>query len=278
MRRIALAATVVGVFVTTSPPAHADEAPAGIDPVAQEQAARSDRRRLAHLGAMAGAGALYLGIQFGLEDVLVPEQCRWCEPGSFDDGMRNALVWDDTDLAHQLSNATGYVGAPLVAVGALAWAAKDRGWRRWFDDSAAVLESAIAASLFHHAVKYSVGRQRPRIHYGTRPPGDGEDNMSFFSGHTSLAFSLAVASGRVASLHGYRAAPAIWASGLVLASATAYLRVGADAHYTSDVLVGAAVGAAFGYLLPPVLACDTLRQHDLAVVPSGRGLALTGSF
>jgi hypothetical protein len=40
---------------------------------------------------------------------------------------------------------------------------------------------------------------------------------------------------------------------LSLAAATGYLRIAADSHYFSDVLVGAAVGTAVGLLVPHLL-------------------------
>jgi membrane-associated phospholipid phosphatase len=65
-----------------------------------------------------------------------------------------------------------------------------------------------------------------------------------------MAFSTAVAAGTVATMRGYRGAPYVWALGLPLALLSGYLRIAADRHYVSDVLVGAALGSAFGALTP----------------------------
>ena len=78
-------------------------------------------------------------------------------------------------------------------------------------------------------------------------------NYSFFSGHTGSAFALATSTGAVASIRGYRGAPWVWGVGLSLAAATGYLRIASDSHYFSDVLVGAAVGTAVGWLVPHLL-------------------------
>ena len=80
-----------------------------------------------------------------------------------------------------------------------------------------------------------------------------DGNLSFFSGHTSFAFSLAVASGTVASMRGYRAAPAVWGVGLGAAAVTGYLRIAADRHYATDVMTGALVGSALGFAVPYLL-------------------------
>jgi membrane-associated phospholipid phosphatase len=42
----------------------------------------------------------------------------------------------------------------------------------------------------------------------------------------------------------------VWATGFSLAAFVGYLRIAADKHYMSDVLVGAATGTAAGVLIP----------------------------
>ena len=154
-----------------------------------------------------------------------------------------------------------------------------RDWRRWFDDVSPIVESAIAVSLLQHVAKFSVAQQRPFVHYaapGTHTP-DVDDNSSFWSGHTSLAFSLAVSAGVVADERGYAVAPAVWITGLTLATATGYLRVAADKHYASDVIVGALMGSAVGVAWPKLFRRDLLA-HDVAISPTPNGIAVAGSF
>jgi len=47
-----------------------------------------------------------------------------------------------------------------------------------------------------------------------------------------------------------RWAPLIWAVGLAAAAMVGYLRIAADQHYFTDVLVGAAAGSAIGFAVP----------------------------
>jgi membrane-associated phospholipid phosphatase len=140
------------------------------------------------------------------------------------------------------------------------------------------VQAAFAASLLQHVTKLVVARQRPYAHYA--PPGtlvsSEEDDVSFWSGHTSLGFALAVSSGTVASTRGYALAPVIWAGGLALAAATGYLRIAADRHYATDVLTGAAIGSLVGYAWPK-LVHPHLRR-DLEIVPTGPGVAVLGRF
>lgn len=272
---VAFALTLVSITSSSgfSRTAHADvlSASAGDDE-------RTDRARLLHTGITAALGAAYLTIEFGLNRQLSPEQCHWCAPTRFDVAARDALRWRDTSAADTLSNWTGYVLAPVAATGLTMLGSEGRGWRRRFDDVVPVIQSAIVVSLLQHVAKLSAARQRPYAHYAT--PGElgpsVENDVSFWSGHTSLAFSLAVSSGVVVSTRGYRLAPVVWATGLTLAAATGYLRIAADRHYATDVLVGAAMGSLVGYAWPKLIHPQIRR--DVSIAPSGRGLAVLGTF
>ncbi len=71
---------------------------------------------------------------------------------------------------------------------------------------------------------------------------DGSDEFSFPSGHTATAFTNA-------SLLFYEYKDAnIWyaSSGFLFATATGFLRIANNKHYTSDVLAGAGIGTAVG--------------------------------
>ena len=71
---------------------------------------------------------------------------------------------------------------------------------------------------------------------------DGTDELSFPSGHTATAFTNA-------SLLFYEYKDAnIWyaSSGYLFATATGFLRIANNKHYTSDVLAGAGIGTAVG--------------------------------
>ena len=206
------------------------------------------------------AGGLGLGLSEALfKDHLADERCSWCEGNAFDDRMRVELRWSDPETAHQLSNALVYGVAPASAFGLTALV----GWRAgraadWPVNAFSVLEATILAADLTQLAKFHSGRARPYMReLGGDMPGApesaAESNLSFFSGHTSFAFSLAVASGTVASMRGYRGAPAVWGVGLGAAALTGWMRVAADRHYATDVLTGALVGSAVGFAVPYLL-------------------------
>lgn len=127
-------------------------------------------------------------------------------------------------------------------------------------------------------------------------PGDLNDCVSsmryrsFFSGHSSLAFTSAAL---VCSHHlrldlfgGGAAELATCSLAMGTAAATALFRVMADQHYLSDVLTGAAIGTLVGFLVPALhygFADGTSfgsqnSQLELRLLPTSNGLSVVGSF
>jgi membrane-associated phospholipid phosphatase len=134
-----------------------------------------------------------------------------------------------------------------------------------------------------------VRRERPFVHVlpaeekaTTEHPND--NNVSFYSGHTSLAFSLVTAAGTVSELRGYKHRWLIWAVGLPAAASVGLLRMGADKHYLTDVLVGAAAGSLFGVGVPLLLhgrqEQTQAKATDLSMNVSGGlgSVMLSGRF
>ncbi len=199
-----------------------------------------------------------------LKPALTSGACRWCDRdgqgmdtlNAVDRQVRTTLRWQDTGLANTLSNVGGFAIVPAVTLGSLAWASQQDGQGgQWLEDALIVAQATAIAADVNQITKFSLARERPFVHVLapdrkglTDQPAD--NNLSFYSGHTSLVFSLAVSSGTVATLRGYRAAPWVWLAGLSLAASTGWLRMAADKHYFSDVMTGAVVGSALGWALP----------------------------
>lgn len=97
-----------------------------------------------------------------------------------------------------------------------------------------MVANAIGAAVFT-SLKYTLKEERP----------DQSDNLSFPSGHTSIAFTNA------ALLYYEYKDSNIWyaSSGFLFATATGILRIANNKHYSSDVLAGAGIGLASGLLV-----------------------------
>ncbi len=156
--------------------------------------------------------------------------------------------------------------------------------------------------------EHAVGRKRPYVRECAGPDradsvgfnhcDDRADPQSFFSGHAAATFTMA----GLTCIH-HQNLP-LYGGGLPdvlacyvmlgLATSTAVLRLTVDRHWATDIVVGAGVGLANGYLLPAWLhygfggrraKSATIIQTSFGYVapmpqiyPGGGGLGLGGVF
>ena len=230
-----------------------------------------------------------------------PDEERWLQTNTFDVNMRNALrlsARGGQEAARDASDILLLVSTNLLLVDSLivAW---------WGHDAGSVaFEMAlmgVEALAFNNAINGLVSalssRQRP---YGDRCTGASNEELvdcrsskryrSFFSGHSSTTFAVAgVTCMHHAHLPLYGGgAPDVIVCGAAyaIAASTALLRVVADQHWTTDVLVGSAFGTFSGLFVPWFLH---YRIEDPAsgggddgvsiqLMPTPTGGFLTGAF
>lgn len=207
------------------------------------------------------------GLVFATEyvkDDLAPRRCVWCDSDAsgrdtlnpVDRGMRDLVRWKNGRPARQLSDTLAFVIAPATSVGTLLGASVDAGVERGFPiDMLVMLEAVSLSQLLNQTLKLSLGRERPFVHAlpdeeKAKQPQRSDNNLSFYSGHTSITFAIAAASGTIASLRDYRSSAAVWGSLVPMAALTGYFRMAGDRHYFTDVLTGAVLGSAVGVLVP----------------------------
>lgn len=212
-------------------------------------------------------GATWFLMSELLKSSLVPEKCRWCyraDDGGdllnpYDGWVRRRYLWKDTHTADVISTALVGLVEPTAQLGLLAAAAGNESSLSNFPlDALIVAEATVVAGVMNQIVKFGFARERPFVHYLPRAPqpireltaSPSDDNLSFYSGHTTLAFVVATASGTVATMRGYRLAPVVWGTGLTLATTVGYLRIAADKHYFSDVVTAAVIGSIVGVGVP----------------------------
>jgi len=172
------------------------------------------------------------------------------------------------------------VTALLIAPAGLAAAGR-------FADARAVplvmfAETLLLTDGVTQLLKGTVARARPYA-YNDDPaiPPDSrlavDARRSFPSSHAAHAFAAAVFLGRVHDAYRpqSRARAWVWAGALGAAATTATLRCAAGQHFTTDVMAGAAIGAAAGWAVPALhRACGSGRV-TLAI---GRTVAVSVRF
>ncbi|MDB4944420.1 MAG: phosphoesterase PA-phosphatase related [Labilithrix sp.] len=259
-----LAALVIAVSVLVAP-----------------RAARADAPRPHQLkydvvidSSIIGASVAFM-LATELSGVVKPRECRWCgrdgevsEVNGFDRWGRSRLKWRDPQAAQFDSGVTAFLLEPAFAtVDMIVVAAADNADRAFPVDLLVMSEAVAVSTVLNQFTKIIFARERPFVHALTpderrKTVNPGDNNVSFYSGHSALSFSLAAAAGTVATMRGYRGMPVVWGTLMPLAVATGYLRIAADKHYLSDVLTGAVVGTAIGVLVPLVFHN---RQGDARV-------------
>lgn len=223
-----------------------------------------------------------------LKDRLAPAGCRWCARNDVDDAVTRALAWKDIEAADSVGSAAAFAVAPAAALSLLALASsRDGRLREAPEDALIVVEAVALSSALNQIVKFSVGRERPFVadtaaEDKTRTASPADNDLSFYSGHSNLAFALAVSAGTIAHLRGYSGEPYVWAVGIPLAGFVAYSRIAAKKHYLTDVLIGSAAGAAIGFVVPYFLhrakPADSDRALAIALAPMPNGASLTFVF
>jgi membrane-associated phospholipid phosphatase len=229
-----------------------------------------------------------------LKPDLVPEKCRWCyraEDGAdllnpYDGWVRRRLVWKNPDTAARASDILDFFVEPAAMMGLTALSARHDGAISGFPvDALLITEATVIAGDINQLAKFAFARERPFVHFLPRAPdavraltdSPSDDNLSFFSGHTTLAFGLATSAGTINTMRGYRLAPVVWATGLTMATAVAYLRIAADKHYFSDVMIGALVGTLIGVGVPLIFHSPTTDGSSNPNPPSASGQAIVGA-
>lgn len=217
----------------------------------------------------------------GLVAEVVPErdEPRLFGPVGFDAAFREAFVLDnfeDRRIAQRFSDVSlGALMTVPVVDAAVTWLAHDHGDTAW--QMLAIDLQALAFSLaLTNATKRAFERERPSVtacredpDYDQRCREQGRDG-SFFSGHTSLAFTaagLTCVHRAHLPIFGFAGDVLACTSATFVATAVGFERVLADRHYISDVLVGSAVGVFSGAVMPYL----SFYGWPLTLMPTGDG-------
>ncbi len=233
-----------------------------------------------------------LGAAVGLGTEFVGKEQRWAGCGACDRSAINAL--DRSVIGKQSAPAVVVSDIGMISAIALPFALdlgdaliqrsrdqtsrRNRHVRSWGKATVILLETFAMTYATTNLVKFAVRRPRP---YSYDPdntvgdPGENDARLSFFSGHSSLAFAMASAYASVFQARHPRSrwvAP-IWVLGMSVASITAVARVEAGKHFWTDVITGAVVGTAIGVAVPALHRTTPFGRKHLAVrlAPSRTG-------
>lgn len=132
-------------------------------------------------------------------------------------------------------------------------------------------EAIAVTTVAVQIVKHTAGRSRPNPEGTTNPhtfKGPLFNGTSFYSGHTTTAFS-------VATVFAYRYRDTKWVPILSysLAAIAGMERIYDNRHWASDVLMGAATGTATGLLLCKQWEKNSIKFYP-TILPQGGGMSM----
>jgi hypothetical protein len=203
-----------------------------------------------------------LGVSGGLvaASVLVPEffidraldtpPCGECDPAALNPIDRPVTRWH-WSAARPISDTT----LLLTVLSPYLLSGVEGLDDAWATEAVVYTETLSVTILITQLVKYSVRRARPFTYNPDAPQSEKlryKAKLSLFSGHTSVSFSMATAAAMTYQLRhpDEDSRWVVWGTTMTLAGVTAALRVAGGQHFFSDVLLGAAAGAAVGVVVP----------------------------
>lgn len=246
------------------------------DAAAQPQAASPYHTRFA-VDAPITAG---LGVLSGLGLYLVQQKS-----GNGDDALaaldKNEVPKFDRYAAGKYSESAQLASdllcypALVIAPGLLALNPAVRG--RYGQVAALYLQTMLVTDALFTLTVGTVYRNRPYL-YGPEG-GNGRSGKiatnSFFAGHVAHTATATFFAAKV--FHDFNpdspAQPFVWGAAAIVPAAVGYYRIEAGKHFPSDVLVGYAVGATMGVLVPQLHKRG--RARGLSVLPM-QGLNTNG--
>jgi hypothetical protein len=159
-------------------------------------------------------------------------------------------------------------GSLVVAPGLLALNSDIRA--RYGQVAALYLQTMLATDAIFTMTVGNVSRYRPFTYGSEAPVSKGTSVIatnSFFAGHTAHTATATFFAAKV--FHDFNpdspAQPFVWGAAAVVPAAVAYYRMEAGKHFLSDNIVGYAVGATMGIVVPQLH--KTGRRAGLSVVP-----------
>ena len=179
--------------------------------------------------------------------------CAPCDPADLPAIDRGVIDWH-SGFARGASDVLvlGVAGGALLGATRNLPAARARG-------DAVVLANALTwTAAATEWIKVAAHRARPALYRSGAPDAatSADNRKSFPSGHTAIAFAAATAYTTLAARqqlpHAQRNAVLLYSGAVIVGT----LRVAGGKHFPTDVLTGAALGAAVGWL--------TARLHPVA--------------
>lgn len=183
---------------------------------------------------------------------------------------------------------TGHVGTIVVPVTTLCLSLIELprfGWHGVLEDFLIVGETLALSAMLQQIVAGAMTRPRPYMYRATnwynQANNSSRDWRSFYSGHTGSCFAATTAFSYLFMTRYPKSkwVPAVWVISMAASSVVAISRPLSGEHFWSDIMVGAAIGCAWGILIPVLHQKKTVKEKgDVDVSVSLNTLSMTCYF
>jgi membrane-associated phospholipid phosphatase len=200
-------------------------------------------------GASLGMGVLTFPLNDDIEPLMIDEinNLNRNDVNKFDSGA----LYNYSETEGNISNILLYTS--ILSPALLAFSDDTR------NDFSPVITMYVETLLLSAAIPFVTKgitqRVRPFAYNDNAPLSikqTKDAKRSFFSGHTTVSFAMAVFLSTVYSDY-YPDSdwkPVVWAGSLALATTVGVLRYSSGSHFPTDIITGALVGSAIGYFIP----------------------------
>ena len=226
-------------------------------------------------GLIFGSGVLLSGGDLLLDNVLEFNRQKYDPSKVYDKDDVNAFDRIFMNSYSKKLDRAGDISLVAAMAAPAVLLATDKS--EWFTIGTMYAETLLVANGIKELTKLCVTRARPYMYYdpSTYPEDvleDGDFANSFPSGHSTMAFAGATFASYTFSKY-FPDSPyryAVTGGSYALALATAALRIKSGNHFMTDVMTGAVLGTAVGFLVPWMHTFNT--KNDLNVGLTGNGV------
>ena len=187
-----------------------------------------------------------------------PDDAKWRDTNGFDEKMRDILRLKSRTARDATQLASEFIMGVMIAAPFLetfsTLGVRDSSWSAQWQTQMVNVESFTFTSLVSSLMQNLLTRERPFVRNCENGECEGYlKNRSMPSGHMAFALTgagLICTHQKYQEIYDPESERTLCATGIGIAVADGLLRIVSDRHYTTDVLVGAAIGYFSGFVLP----------------------------
>jgi membrane-associated phospholipid phosphatase len=237
---------------------------------AERESAKEWRWRKAGVPEYVAVSIAAVGTAFFETQNREPDEAKWRHTNGFDETMRDIFRLESRTARDATQNASEFLMGIMIAAPFLetfsTLGVRDSSWSTQWQTQMVNVESFTFTSLVSSVLQNLFTRERPFVRNCENGDCEGYlKNRSMPSGHMAFALTgagLICTHQKYQEIYDPETERSVCATGVGIAVVDGVLRIISDRHYTTDVLVGAAIGYFSGFILPRWLHYDHPQEPE----------------